>query len=152
MKASLGENYSNLNKEQHCNTNCVAGGPNKTSCTNTGDTPGITMHCFPKVTVVRQKWVRFVRRHRSDFDPTQYSSKIFFCSAHSEESCFKKRFPGDLEGFNSGGTKRFLSRGSVPTIDVTDNRSMAQKKQISAWQKRMVSTNENIFVFIGWNF
>ena len=41
---SLGTNDSN--------TNCVAGGPNKTSCTNTGDTPGITMHCFLKDTIV----------------------------------------------------------------------------------------------------
>ena len=110
------------------------------------------MHCFPKDIVVRQKWVRFVCRHRSDFDLARYSSKIFLCSAHFEESCFTKRFASDLEGFDSGGTKRFLSRGSVPTIDVADNRSMAQKKQISAREKRMVSTNENIYVFIGWNF
>ena len=26
---------------------CVAGGPNKKSCTNSGDTPVISMHCFP---------------------------------------------------------------------------------------------------------
>ena len=90
-------------------------------------------------------------RHHSDFDPAQYSRKIFLCSAHFEESCFTKRFAGDLEGFDSGETKRFLSRKSVPTIDVAGTASMAEKKQISAREKRMVCTNENIFVFIGWN-
>ena len=145
---SLEANDSNLNKKRHCNTNCVAGSPSKTSCTNTGDTPGITMHCFPKDTVVRQKWVRFVCLHLSDFEPAQYSRKIFLCSAHFEESCFTKRFAGDLEGFDSDETKRFLSRESVPTIDVAGTASMAEKKQISAREKRMVSTNMKTSLFL----
>ena len=100
---SLEANDSNLNKKRHCNTNCVAGSPSKTSCTNTGDTPGITMHCFPKDTVVRQKWVRFVCLHLSDFEPA---------------------------------------------IDVAGTASMAEKKQISAREKRMVSTNMKTSLFL----
>ena len=49
---------------------CVACAPNKQSCQNTSYTPGIRMHQFPNDPVFRGKWVQFVRRHRTDFNPT----------------------------------------------------------------------------------
>ena len=65
---------------------CVAGDPGSTSCTNTGYTPGIKMHQFPKDDAVRQKWVKFVQRHRLSFkNPSKYSS---LCSAHFEDTCY----------------------------------------------------------------
>ncbi|CAB4037760.1 THAP domain-containing 2-like [Paramuricea clavata] len=79
------------------------------------------MHCLPKVLSVRRQWVRFVRRHRSDFDPEKYSSQIWLCSAHFGESCFSKRFASNLQGFDSSNTKRFLTQGSVRTIDIVEN-------------------------------
>ena len=47
---------------------CVAGAPNKTSCKNSSNTDGISIHQFPKDLVVRKKWVKFVQTCRVDFD------------------------------------------------------------------------------------
>ena len=126
-------------KQRRCKTFCVAGGPNKVSCTNSGDTQGISMHCFPKDPAVRKKWVQFVRRHRTDFDPSKYSSKIFLCSAHFAESCFTKRFAKELTGFDSRGTKCFLARGSVPTIDTAGSSDTDCNETISTKEKRLVN-------------
>ena len=46
---------------------CVAGGPNQQNCKNTTFTPGVTMHQFPANPVLREKWIKFVQRHRHDF-------------------------------------------------------------------------------------
>ena len=48
---------------------CVAGGPNNQSRTNSSNTPGIRMHQVPADPAVRDKWVKLVRRHRHDFEP-----------------------------------------------------------------------------------
>lgn len=94
---------------------CVAGGPNKASCTNTSYTEGVSMHYFPSAEDIRQKWTKFVRRHRKDFVPSKTSS---LCSVHFEESCFEQRsavFSG--ESANLPKFKRCLSKGSIPTRD-----------------------------------
>ncbi len=132
------DSCANEPKKRKSKAFCVAGGPNMKSCTNSGDTPGISMHNFPTDPSVRKQWVRFVRRHRSDFDPTKYySSRISLCSAHFELSCFSKRFVTNLQGFESTNTKCFLTRGSVPTLDVTHDGH--GDKNISAKEKRLVS-------------
>jgi hypothetical protein len=137
--------HSCANKEKKRNSKvfCLAGGPNKKSCTaNSGDTPGISMHCFPKDLSVRRQWVRFVRRHRSDSE--KYSSRIWLCSAHFDESCFSKCFASNLQGFDSSNTKCFLTRGSVPTIDVVENVedvNAHSDTNVSAKEKRLVSIN-----------
>ena len=78
---------------------CVAGTPNNQSCTNSSNTPGIRMHQFPSDPVVRDKWVKFVRKHRRDFEPQlKYSS---LCSAHFEESCYSRRL-SVLSGMEEG--------------------------------------------------
>ena len=109
---------ANEAKNRRSKTFSVAGGPNKKSCTNNGDTPGISMHVFPTEPAVRRPWIRFVHRHRTDFDPAKYLSRISLCSAHFDPSCFSKRFSGNLDNTN---TKKFLTRGSVPTIDTIPN-------------------------------
>lgn len=130
-------------KQRHCKVFCVAGGPNQRSCTNNGDTPGISMHRFPTDPLIRQQWVKFVRRHRVDFMPAEYSSRIYLCSAHFEPDCFSKRFAATLETFENEGTKRFLSRGSIPTIDVQREGT----NEISAKEKRLVSVVSTVIYF-----
>ena len=95
---------------------CVAGGPNKTSCTNTSYTEGVSMHYFPSAEDVRQKWTNFVRRHRKDFTPSKSSS---LCSVHFADSCFEQRpalYSSDVS-VELMKFKRFLIKGSIPTRD-----------------------------------
>lgn len=133
---------ANKAKTRRCKVFCVAGGPNQKSCTNNGDTPGISMHCFPTDPSVRKQWVRFVRRHRSDFDPSKYSSRIWLCSVHFEPSCFSKRFVSTLKDFDDSNSRRFLTRGSVPTVDTVNLENIYVRNEISAKEKRLVSTND----------
>ena len=89
---------------------CIAGAPNKQSFQNTLFSPGITMHLFTTDAVLREKWIKFVQRHRRDFKPEgKYTS---LCSAHFEASCYN--FPIQLEGIQMN---RILMKGSVPTCD-----------------------------------
>ena len=99
------------------------------------------MHRFPTEPAVRKQWIRFVRRHRTDFDPAKYSSRISLCSAHFDPSCFSKRFSSNLEGFDNANTKKFLTRGSIPTIDTIPNvvDVNAAENSISDREKRLVS-------------
>lgn len=109
---------------------CVAGGPGSTSCTNTSYTPGIKMHQFPKDEVVRQKWVKFVQRHRLSFkNPSKYSS---LCSAHFEDT-FYFRPQTDSTGVSWRGN---LIKGSVPTRDSVH---LPSPKKTSCRSKRLVS-------------
>ena len=49
--------------------NCKACVLNSQSCTDSRYTPGVTMHLFPRIMLsVRVKWIKFVRRHRVDFE------------------------------------------------------------------------------------
>ena len=135
-------------KQRRCKTFCVAGGPNQKSCTNNGDTPGISMHRFPTDPAVRQQWVKFVKRHRADFNPAEYSNRIYLCSAHFEPHCFSKRFANTLETFDNDRTKRFLSRGSVPTIDVQGAQTFCSSTyKISAKERRLVSINRLLVMY-----
>ena len=75
-------------KQRQCKVFCVAGGPNNKLCANNGDTPGVNMHRFPTEPSIRQQWVRFVKMHRVDFNPSNYSSRIYLCFAVlAEEQC-----------------------------------------------------------------
>ena len=107
---------------------CVAGAPNNQSCQNTTFSPGITMHQFPTDPVLRDKWVKFVQRHRREFKPEgKYTS---LCSAHFEASCYN--FPIQLEGIQMN---RVLIKGSVPTRDTI----IAQTQVLTNRGKRQVS-------------
>ena len=99
---------------KHGGKYCVAGGPNKASCKNTSYTPGISMHVFPKDESVRRMWTRFIRRHRADFVPTQFSA---VCSAHFAPSCFERKLSLGDETDDNPPHRKNLKRGSVPTVD-----------------------------------
>ena len=86
---------------------CVAGDPNNQSFQNTLFSPGITMHQFPTDAVLREKLIKFVQRHRKDFNPEGK-----YTSAHFEASCYN--FPIQLEGIEMN---QILIKGSVPTRD-----------------------------------
>ena len=58
----------------------VVGGPNKVSCKNINVYAQHTyMHYFPREEAVRQKWIRFVRKHRKDFVPSKSSTLWTVC-------------------------------------------------------------------------
>ena len=69
----------------------------------------------PKRSIVRGKWVQFVRRHRHDFkDPT--SKYMLICLAHFEESCYEKNL-ALLNSMEAQGLKMnwCLKKDAVPT-------------------------------------
>ena len=106
---------------------CAGGAPGQISCTNNSYSPGISMHTLPKNEKVRAQWVKFVRTHRPDWEPTEYS---YLCSLHFKESCFtclrlSTLMPAETSeenGESSGPSnmgfqeKCVLVKGSVPTI------------------------------------
>ena len=59
---------------------CVAAGY------NTKDSEGFSLHTFPRNKELRDKWIRGVKRQRSNWDgPSKYS---LLCSKHFEPDCF----------------------------------------------------------------
>ena len=104
---------------------CAAGAPGKISCTNNSYSPAISMHIFPQNEKVRAQWVKFVRTHRPNWEPTEYS---YLCSLHFNESFFTRLrlstlMPAETSeenGESSGPSnkgfeeKRVLVKGSVP--------------------------------------
>ena len=70
------------------------------------------MHHFPKDESLQRLWNQFVRRHRANFVPSQYSA---LCSVHFAPTCYKRKLLLGAEAdWKSSG---LLKRGSVPTID-----------------------------------
>ena len=92
---------------------CTAGGPNKVNCSNKTETPGISMHYFPKEESFWQKWTRFVWINRDDLVLKESSC---LCSAHSDNSCFEHK-PVSLTDATGEAMelKKRLIKGSVPT-------------------------------------
>ena len=111
---------------------CVAGGPGNVSCINNSRTEGISMHLFPRDDVTRQKWVRFVRRHRANWQPSKAS---VLCSVHFELSDFEQRLDLNLGDGSSFRTMRWLKKGAVPTKDCVKQ----QENALSSREQRMVS-------------
>ena len=103
---------TNSEKRYRGGKSCVAGGPNLVSCANTNKIERISMHLFPhKETGLqrRQKWVNFVRKHRSGFHASATSC---LCSAHFDAMCVNLALAKPLN------MKRRLKEDAVPTIDV----------------------------------
>ena len=113
---------------------CVAGGPKIRSCKNNSHTVGISMHQFPTDPVVRNKWVKFVQRHRADFVASSVTNYTSLCSAHFEESCYTRKISLDLG--EQPKQNKVLIRGSIPTRDslvpeTTDILTERRKRQVS---------------------
>ena len=64
----------------------VAGGPGGVSCTNNSKTEGRRIDAHVS-SGIRDKWVRFVRRHRADWQPSKTSVP---CSVHFNASDFEQ--------------------------------------------------------------
>ena len=88
--------------------------PNKVSCINHSNTPGISMHTFPKEAEREQKWTTIARIQTGL--PTEYFA---LCSEDFEGSCFSRSVligtPVDF--------RRFEKR-SVPSVDAKGKDSL----------------------------
>ena len=117
---------------------CAAGGPNNVSCTNNSNTPGVSMHIFPKDESVRRRWTAFVRKHRRDFKPAK--------------GCYTRLCLGRLKP-DSQGTKieekRILAKGSVPTIDaaIAVSLSNGNPSRRESRMRQRVSPGHRVFAF-----
>ena len=90
------------------------------------------MHTLPKNEKVRAQWVKFVRTHTPDWEPTEYS---YLCLLHFYESCYTclrlstlmpaetSQENGESSGPSNKGfqEKRVFVKGSVPTIHQEPN-------------------------------
>ncbi|CAB4007828.1 THAP domain-containing 2-like [Paramuricea clavata] len=118
---------------------CVCGGPGGVSCKNSTHTPGIILHKFPSEKTrpdERRLWTKFVRRHRTNFSPTQYS---VVCSAHFEPSCYPQSFSLDIPE-HLRPKARYLKPDALPTIDaVPVETDKLKSTPVSKRQSRMVN-------------
>ena len=122
--------------KKHLGKYCVAGGPNGASCKNNSSTVGISMHEFPKKvdSSLRKAWIKFVQRHRHNWQPSAYSC---LCSAHFEASCFHQRIDVNLEDTSTTKTKRLLDRSmAIPTIDTVSSERTSDA--VSSRERRQV--------------
>lgn len=132
MSMEWSENVEQPKKKKSLGKYCVAGGPGNVSCTNNSKTEGISMHMFPRDDATREKWVRFVRRHRAKWQPTKTS---VLCSVHFELSDFEQRPDLNLGERSSFQTKRWLKKDAVPTKDCVEQ----QENALTSREQRMVS-------------
>ena len=90
------------------------------------------MHQFPADTVTRQKWVKFVQRHRKDFS-NPMSKYVSICSAHFDKACYERGYSAMArEGIE---IEAVLKKGAIPTLDSVVPQA---PKKITERQKRMV--------------
>ncbi len=125
---------------------CVAGTLDNKSCCNNSKTKGINLHRFPKDPNINRQWVKFVRKRRPNFDPKLYSNPVL-CSDHFEASCYTKSLAGQLEGFDTSKTKKFLQRDAVPTIYLVSTNKEEKPKSPSKRERRKVSKNIHLVIF-----
>lgn len=96
-------------------------------------TQRVSMHYFPKNEAVRQKWIKFVRRHRKDFMP---SNSFVLCSVHFKDSCFEHRpiaVPRENGEFIQ--LKKGLISESIPPRDTV----MPHSSSLTSRKRRRVS-------------
>lgn len=94
-------------------------------CSNCADhASGISLHQCPVNRSEREKWMRFVRTRRANFNPT---GRFVICSEHFSEDCFERSMHLD-------GSRRRILPGSVPTV-----RKKGLEKPLSARSRRNVS-------------
>ena len=137
MEESKTRDESASGKKKYLGKYCVAGGPNHQSCKNNSLVPGISLHEFPKPGhKLRDVWVKFVQRHRHQWQPSSYSA---LCSAHFEPNCFHHRLDIGVEESEEGfKTKRVLDRTTAfPSIDTVLPENPCHV--VLPWERRLVS-------------
>jgi hypothetical protein len=109
------------------------------------------MHKFPSDKTrsdERRLWTKFVRRHRVNFSPTQYS---VVCSAHFEPSCYPQNFSLDIPEHLRPKT-RYLKPDALPTIDTVPLETDKLKPTpVSKRQNGMVNMISQYDVYISVN-
>ena len=113
---------------------CVAGGPNRVSCGNSQHTKGISIHHFPRKVKDHEQhllWVRFVRWHRPNLNPSDQS---VLCGIHFDDASYTMRRDIAL----SLGMKVYLKPDAVPLIDVANMREEQVSLPLQAREKRQV--------------
>ena len=80
---------------------------------NTKSGMGYSLHGFPQDEVLRKKWVRAVKRQRSNWEGPSSSSQL--CSKHFEDHCFVTEGVRYREAMGVPTVKR-LKPDAVPTI------------------------------------
>jgi len=130
---------------------CVAGGPNNVSCMNTSYTTGVSMYMFPKDE--RRQRVKFVRKHRANFEPSS-SSPSALCSDHFEATSFIRRQDISLDDKENPSTApvllRRLEAGAIPTIDtvgpvILESTSARGRRQVSLYCRQNCNSCLNVF-------
>ena len=129
----MAETHNSQAKGKSLGKYCVAGGPGNVSCRNNSKTEGILMHRFHSDSLVRAKWTSFVQRHRGKWKPSSTSA---LCSAHFVVSDFEQRLDLNLKDAEKFTTKRWLKKGSIPSVDCPI--SKPQTQGISARERRQV--------------
>ena len=101
-------------------------------CSNIADhKAGVSLHSSLVLKNIHDKWVRFVKTHRTNFNsPGDFA----ICSRHFEVSCFERPL-------HIPGSRRRLLPGSVPTIWRD-----GEEKPISARRSRKVSLHKFRFL------
>ena len=90
---------------------------------------------FPWI-ALREKWVKFVQRHRVDFKEP-ISKHAFLCSVHFERGCYENSLAFTLEGMANTKRNKVLIKGSIPTIhavvsEVSEELTDRKKRQVSS--------------------
>ena len=93
---------------------CVAGSHRNVSCTNNSKSESIFLHMFPRDDAIREKWIRFVQRHRAKWQSWKTS---VICSVHFDSSYFEQRADLNLGETSSFRSRRWLKKDAVPSID-----------------------------------
>ena len=111
-----------------------AGGPNNVSCTNGQHTEGVSIHNFPNANKDTERygvWVKFVRKHRPGWNPSQTS---VLCGSHFEDSCFEQ----NRAIAASLGMKTRLKRDAVPTLDNANQRMLVEKSPLDRERRKVI--------------
>ena len=88
------------------------------------------MHRFPNGSLVWAKWTSFVEKHRRKWNPSSTSA---LWSAHFVVSDFEQRLDLNLEDTEKFTTKRWLKKGSIPSVDCVILKPQAE--EISACER-----------------
>ena len=90
------------------------------------------MHMFPHDDTIREKWVRFVQRHRAKW---QTSKTSVLCSVHFDVSEFEHQNDLNLVDISTFHSKRRLKKDVVPSKDCVGQ----QENAASSRERRTVS-------------
>ena len=90
------------------------------------------MHMFPCDETIREKWVRFVQRHRAKWKP---SKTPLLCSVHFDVSEIEHRNNLNLGDSSAFHSKRRLKKDAVPSKDCVGQ----QETAASSRERRTVS-------------